>query len=184
MEYDVAESINQQLARDMWLLSYYFNGIYRKDILNLKFKNIENESIHFLRQKTSSTNHISKPIIVALIPQAIEIINRWKKRNAEDYVFPVLELSMITDEKLKVKHQFIKTINKYMKRIGTEIGYDKPLTTYAARHSYATILKRSGAPLGFISESLGHKSLQTTEAYLDSFEDETRRKYTDMLVPK
>ena len=71
-----------------------------------------------------------------------------------------------------------------MKRIGADIGYDKPLTTYAARHSFATILKRSGAPLGFISESLGHKSLQTTEAYLDSFEDETRRKYAEMLVPK
>lgn len=64
-----------------------------------------------------------------------------------------------------------------MKRIGDDIGYDKPLTTYAARHSYATILKRSGTPLGFISESLGHKSLQTIEAYLDSFEDETRSEW-------
>lgn len=91
---------------------------------------------------------------------------------------------MTQEERMKTKHQFIKTINKYMKLIGSEIGYDKPLTTYAARHSYATILKRSGAPLGFISESLGHKSLQTTESYLDSFEDETRRKYAEMLVPK
>ena len=91
---------------------------------------------------------------------------------------------MTEDEKAKVKHQFIKTINKYMKRIGTEIIYDNPLNTYSARHSYVTILKRSVAPLGFISESPGHKSLQTTEAYLDSFEDETRRKYTEMLATK
>ena len=86
--------------------------------------------------------------------------------------------------KRRRSNQFIKTINKYMKRIGTDIGYDKPVTTYSARHSYATILKRSGAPLSFISESLGHKSLLTTESYLDSFEDETRRKYAEMLVPK
>jgi integrase len=91
---------------------------------------------------------------------------------------------MAAEEKQKVKHQFIKTINKYMKRIGADIGYDKPLTTYAVRHSYATILKRSVAPLGFISESLAHKSLQTTEAYLDGFQDDTRRKYAEMLVPK
>ena len=91
---------------------------------------------------------------------------------------------MSEEDKMKVKNQFVNTINKYMKRIGIDIGYDKPLTTYSARHSFATILKRSGAPLGFISESLGHKSLQTTEAYLDSFEDETRRKYAEMLVPK
>ena len=65
----------------------------------------------------------------------------------------------------------------------TGLWYDKPLTTYYARHSYATILKRSGAPLSFISEALGHKSLLTTESYLDSFEDKTRRKYAEMLVP-
>jgi integrase/recombinase XerD len=64
------------------------------------------------------------------------------------------------------------------------VGHDKPLTTYATRHSYATILKKTRAPLGLISEALGYKSLQTIEAYLDSFEDETRRKYAEMLVPK
>jgi integrase/recombinase XerD len=136
--------------------------------------------------KTSSTNKNPKPIIVTLIPEALEIINRWKKkkRDGNDFVFLVLKKSMSEEDRLKTKNQFIKTINNYMKKIGAEIGYDKPLTTYAARHSYATILKRSGAPLGFISEALGHKSLQTTEAYLDCFEDETRRKYAEMLVPK
>ena len=157
-----------------------------KDVINLRFSNFEEDSIHFERIKTSSTDQSPKPIIVSLIPQAKEIINRWKqkKRAPDDYVFPVIKKSMTEDEKAKVKHQFIKTINKYMKRIGIEIGYDKPLTTYSARHSYATILKRSGAPLSFISEALGHKSLLTTESYLDSFEDETRRKYAEMLVPK
>lgn len=186
IDYKVEEGTNQQLAKDMWLLSYYCNGMNMKDIINLRFKNIENETIYFERLKTLSTNQAPKPIIVSLIPEAIEIIKRWKKkkRSTNDLVFPVLKNSKSEEEKLKVKNQFIKTINNYMKKIGTDIGYDKPLTTYAARHSYATILKRSGAPLGFISESLGHKSLQTTEAYLDSFEDETRRKYAEMLVPK
>jgi integrase len=186
IDYHVEEGTNQQLAKDMWLLSYYCNGMNMKDIINLKFKNIAGDTIYFERLKTSSTNQNPKPIVVSLIPEAVEIINRWKKkkRSPSDFVFPVLKKAMSEEEKLKVKNQFIKTINKYMKRIGIEIGYDKPLTTYSARHSYATILKRSGAPLGFISESLGHKSLQTTEAYLDSFEDETRRKYAEMLVPK
>lgn len=186
IEYEVEEGTNQQLAKDMWLLSYYCNGMNIKDIINLKFSNIENDSIYFERQKTSSTNQNPKPIIVTLIPQAKEIIKRWKqkKRSPNNFVFPIINKSMTEDKKMKVKHQFIKTINKYMKRIGAEIGYNKPLTTYSARHSYATILKRSGAPISFISEALGHKSFLTTEAYLDSFEDETRRKYAEMLVPK
>ena len=186
IEYEVEEESNQHLAKDMWLLSYYCNGMNIKDILNLKFKNIDKDVIHFERIKTVNTIQNPKPIIVSLIPQAQEIINRWKKkeRSPNDFVFPVLKKTMTEEDKMKIKNQFVKIINKYMKRIGIDIGYDKPLTTYSARHSFATILKRSGAPLGFISESLGHKSLQTTEAYLDSFEDETRRKYAEMLVPK
>jgi len=186
IDYEVTEDTYQQLAKDMWLLSYYCNGMNMKDILNLRFKNLQGDSIHYERQKTASTNHSSKPIIVSLIPEAINIIKRWKSKypKPDGYVFDVFKINMSAEQKQRVKHQFIKTVNKYMKRIGEEIGYDKPLTTYAARHSYATILKRSGAPLGFISEALGHKSLQTTEAYLDSFEDETRRKYAEMLVPK
>jgi len=186
IEYNVDIGSTQHLARDMWLLSYYCNGMNMKDIINLRFKNLDSGNIYFERLKTSSTNKNPRPIIVSLIPEALEIMKRWKKkkRNDDDYIFPFIKKSMTEEEKMKTKNQFIKTINKYMKRIGKDIGYDKPLTTYAARHSYATILKRSGAPLGFISESLGHKSLQTTEAYLDSFEDETRRKYAEMLVPK
>jgi len=87
-------------------------------------------------------------------------------------------------QKQKAKDQFVHVINHHMKKIGMDIGYDKPLTTYAARHSFATVLKRSGAPMELISESLGHKSLQTTEAYLDSFEDNTRRKFMENLIPK
>ncbi len=149
INYNVVEGTNQQMAKDMWLLSYYCNGMNMKDILNLKFKNIDNETISFIRQKTSSTSQASKPIIVALISQAKEIINRWKqdRKNPDDYVFPILKKIMNEDEKHQVKHQFTIMINKYMKRIGADIGYDKPLTTSAARHSYATILKRSGAPL-------------------------------------
>ena len=107
-----------------------------------------------------------------------------KAENENDYVFPVLKKNLSELQKHKDKDQFIKTINKYMKLIGQDIGYDKPLTTYAARHSFATVLKRSGTPMEFISESLGHKSLHTTEAYLDSFEDQTRRKFMENLIPK
>lgn len=184
IDYTVEEGPNQQLAKDMWLLSYYCNGMNIKDILSLRFGNLQSDAIQFERIKTSSTDQNPKPIMVSLIPEAKAIIERWKKkkRSEDDYVFPFIKKSMTEDEKMK--NQFIKTVNKYMKRIGNETGYDKPLTTYAARHSYATILKRPGAPLGFISEALGYKSLQTTEAYLDSFEDETRWKYAEMLVPK
>ena len=81
----------------------------------------------------------------------------------------------------KIK-QATKTINKYCKRIGEELEIETKITTYTARHSFATVLKRAGAPIEFISESLGHKDLKTTENYLDSFENETRQVYQRKLL--
>ena len=46
------------------------------------------------------------------------------------------------------------------------------LTTYVARHSFATILKRSGVDIGLISELMGHADITTTKIYLDSFDEE------------
>jgi len=49
-------------------------------------------------------------------------------------------------------------------------------------NTFATVLKRSGAPIEFISESLGHKDLKTTENYLDSFEDDVKETYQKQLL--
>ena len=67
----------------------------------------------------------------------------------------------------------VHLINDNMKVIGAELGIKTHITTYSARHSFATTLKRSGANVSLISEMLGHSSLKTTQRYLDSFENET-----------
>ena len=73
-------------------------------------------------------------------------------------------------------------VNKYMGIIAKKVGIDKPCTTYYARHSFSTVLKRSGANVQFISEALGHSSINTTKAYLDSFEDETKKEMAKALT--
>ena len=62
-------------------------------------------------------------------------------------------------------------VNKHLKDIGEKLKLPLPLTTYIARHSYATILKRAGVSTAIISESLGHSSERVTQIYLDSFEN-------------
>ena len=84
-------------------------------------------------------------------------------------------------KKKKLILDVTKRTNKRLKVIGTAVGVDG-LTTYAARHSYATVLKRSGANIAFISESLGHNDLKTTENYLASFEKEERKKNAALLT--
>ena len=60
-----------------------------------------------------------------------------------------------------------------VKRIGEKLNIDINLRSYVARHSYATVLKRSGVATNIMSESLGHHIEKTTQVYLYSFENET-----------
>lgn len=172
-------------AKDLWMFSYLCNGVNIDDIARLKYKNFAGGKITFIRQKTRrTTRQKQKPIIVIILPEIQQIIDKWgtKPDDQENYIFGILERED-TPGRVKTKiRQAIKTINKYMKRIGEELGFSMPLTTYTARHSYATVLKRSGAPIEFISESLGHKDLQTTERYLDSFEDDMKLEYQKKLL--
>ena len=62
-------------------------------------------------------------------------------------------------------------MNKSLKAIGKELHIPIKLTTYVARHSYATVLKRAGVATSIISESLGHSSEKVTRIYLDNFEN-------------
>jgi integrase len=52
-----------------------------------------------------------------------------------------------------------------------------------ARHSYATVLKRTGkVNIAYISETLGHSDLKITENYLADFEIDERRKNAALLI--
>ena len=76
----------------------------------------------------------------------------------------------------------VRKTNVHMGKIGKKVGVDKHITTYTARHSFATILKRSGVSTEFISESLGHKDVTITETYLDSFENDHKKEIAKHLT--
>ncbi|WP_026135762.1 site-specific integrase [Nafulsella turpanensis] len=178
-------SESEAWSRDLWLFSYLCNGINVKDIARLKYRNIEGDKITFIRAKTERTAKKNlKPVVAILTPEAKEILERWglKPRHAETYVFGILTNSVTPEREMKLVQQAVKNINKYIKRIAVALGIEKEVTTYTARHSFSTILKRSGAPIEFISESLGHQDLKTTEYYLDSFEDDVKKQYAGLLT--
>jgi site-specific recombinase XerD len=89
---------------------------------------------------------------------------------------------MTPERKLQISQQLINNINKYMKRIALKVGINKDVTTYFARHSFATILKRSGANVSMISDLLGHSNVSVTANYLDGFEDDQIKRQTDVLL--
>ena len=77
----------------------------------------------------------------------------------------------------------IQNTNNWMKEIGKDLGFNLTLTTYVARHSFATILVRGGAPIAFASQSLGHTSILTTQKYFAGFDLKTQAEYHESTYP-
>jgi len=182
--YEAEPNSNKEMGRDYWLFLYLCNGMNVKDFCLLKWGNIENDMLHYKRSKTERSKKESKLISVALKPQTMVIINKWgQPSNSKDaYIFPHLKIGM-TAEKQRITYQLLaQLINKNIKKICIELDIKKNVTTYFARHSFATVLKRSGANIGMISELLGHSSVDVTERYLDSFEKEQIQEQTDVLT--
>lgn len=69
-------------------------------------------------------------------------------------------------------HKILVKANANLKYLANQLGIEANLTTYVARHSFASVLKKSGTSVAIISEALGHSDLTTTQIYLDSFDNE------------
>ena len=183
--YKAVKMSQEHFARDMWVFSYLCNGINFRDIAKLKYQDVKEDSIFFIRQKTSQTTRAKQKLISAvLLPELKNIIITWGNKPIvpEQYVFPVLNDNMTIEKEVDKVKQTIKTINKYLRRIAATLELGVDITTYTARHSFATQLKSTGASTEFISESLGHSSLAVTENYLASFPQEEKKKWASKLT--
>lgn len=169
--------------RDFWLFIYFCNGLNVADMVRLKYSDIIDDEICFVRQKTCRTTKNIKRIRVPMNDDLQNVISKWgNPASPNSYIFPFLNgLETPNGQKVRTR-DIIKRINKYMKIVAKELGIKDNITTYTARHSYATTLKRSGANIAYISESLGHNDLSTTEHYLASFEREEREKNAQLLT--
>ena len=184
--YKAKEGSTEEMARDYWIFMYLCNGLNVKDLCLLKYKDIDFEFkfIEYERAKTKHANKNREKIRVAIKPDTLAIIKRWGQKaiSRDTFVFPHLQKGITAEREAKLIDLLIKVINTHMKSIAKSLDIHRDVTTYFARHSFATILKRSGASTEFISDALGHSNLSTTKNYLAGFEDETLQKVTDALT--
>ena len=168
-----------RLAKDVFLFSFYGGGINFVDLGQLRWRDLSGEAsdtghpqrLNYVRQKTGGK--FSLKLLAA--PAAIVAAYRpLTYATAASYVFPILDLTKHNtpaqvDNRL---HKVLGQVNKDLKELGELAGIATPLTTYVARHTFATTLKMSGAATGVISQAMGHKSEAVTAVYLDSFTSE------------
>lgn len=153
-------------ALNSFLLSFYLIGVSFTDLAYLTRKNIIDGRVVYRRRKTH------KNYSIKLFPQAEAILNAFHQQGAK-YLIPILP-NHIEEDSLRAKqliHQWIKTTNKYLKRMGVDVGIPATITTYVARHTFATTAKRLGYSNELIAEALGHEyGNKITNIYLDSFD--------------
>ncbi|MCL2561944.1 MAG: site-specific integrase [Rikenellaceae bacterium] len=165
-----------RLAIDLFTFSYLMGGINFVDMAYLTESNFVDNRLIYMRKKTG------KLIQLPMRSKAIEIIGKYHSAESR-YLFPVLSDFHKTEQSQRNRiHKVITKVNKCLKKIGKELEIPIDLTTYVARHSYATVLKRAGVSTSIICESLGHSSEKVTRIYLDSFENSQIDKAMENLL--
>jgi integrase len=183
---EVKPGSRKELARDFWLFSYYANGCNIKDIVHLRWKDIDWKEgvIQFVRKKTERANKSNQVQITAVIhPHITEVIQRRGVDDSqpENYVFSIIDANQTAEEQHKHTQEFVRRINIGLKQIAKELNLSKNLTTYTARHSHAYALLMGGASLEVIMDQFKHSSMKTTMNYIDSIDNEKRKDIAKLL---
>jgi integrase len=157
-------------AQQLFLFSYYGQGINFVDIAHLKWSNLINGRIFYRRAKTGNELNFK------LAEPALGIIEHFKITKTPvqgDYIFPILnkEIHITPTQKHNRIHKVLTRVNKELKNIGKALAIEVSLTSYVARHTFATVLKSSGVNTAVISEAMGHQTEAITQTYLKSFEN-------------
>lgn len=143
-----------QLVRDVFLFCFYACGMPFVDVAFLKKSQIKGGMLVYHRRKTDQV------VQIKLEPCMQEIINRYRS-DGSDYVFPFLT-SQDEDTAYREYKRKFSYYNKTLKTLGKLAGVDKPLSSYVARHTWATLAFMSSVDMSVIAQALGHTDVKTT----------------------
>lgn len=153
-------------AHRLFFLSFALIGINVIDLAQLRRSDIQGERIHYKRQKTHKVYSVR--------------INSMAKRILDElavdgyYLLPLLPpIRQSSSEVKRISMQQTKNSNKHLKRIGEKLGLRLKLTTYVARHSWASTAKQLGYSNELIADAMGHSiGNSVTAVYLEKFSNE------------
>lgn len=173
-----------ELSRDLWIFSFYCNGANFGDILRFKNSDIKDGEIYFYRKKTMDTTKNKIEIIAPILPIMQTIIDKWGNTPTKtNYIFPFLNNCKTETEFKKEIYNVIRLTNKKIKLVTKELKIND-ISTYNARHSYATILTKLRVPESYIAESLGHSDSTVTQSYFGHYDKGERLSYNNLLTWK
>lgn len=164
-ELDLSRHPAMDYTRDIFMFSFYTRGMSFIDMAFLKKKDLRNGILTYRRHKTGQLLSIKweKPMQ--------DIVDKYSDRTSQ-YLFPIITAAEPGDQRRQYRNA-AHLINNKLKHIGRLINSPVALTTYVARHAWASIARSKNIPISIISEAMGHESESTTRIYLTSFDTST-----------
>lgn len=158
---ELSFSPSMDYARDIFMFSFYTRGMSFVDMAFLKKKDIRNGILSYRRHKTNQQLFIKweKPMQ--------EIINKYDTADTP-YLLPIIK-DIAKNERRQYQNA-AHLINRKLKMIGKLLNLNVALTTYVARHAWASIAKSKNISISVICEAMGHDSENTTKIYLASLD--------------
>lgn len=189
-KYDALPNSTQELCRDFWILSYMCGGMNIKDLAQLKYKNIDGESIRFIRQKRA---HKKQETTVIPITRDIgRLIDKYKRpfKSQETYLLKILDEEklqrkyedMTAKQREVAKDNLVRLINDHIKVIAANIGISTDITTYTARHTCMTVLRNAGFSALQIGELSATSPDNVGQSYASPSELDQKRKMAETLT--
>lgn len=165
-------------ASDLFLFSFFAQGMSLVDILHLRQDNIQNGQIRYARAKCGTR------ICLGITPQMRRLIEAYRPADScEEYLFPSLRgIEPGSAAEYKAYRAALRATNRALLKISDMLHLDIPLTTYVARHTWATNAKKARIPISVIQEALGHTSIRTTEIYLKQFETQMIERINERIT--
>lgn len=161
------------LSRDLFLFSVYTQGMPFVDLAHLTVENLYGGRISYRRRKTNRHVEVSLPQC------ALEIIEKYHEKDSR-YLFPVLYDSR--RNRTVNYNTALRMHNKRLHALSELLHLDTPLSSYVARHTWASIAKWNGVEGAVISEAMGHSSIVTTNIYLASLDDDVIAQANEVVI--
>lgn len=150
-------------ARDMFMFSFYMRGMPFVDIAYLRKSDLRHGILCYCRRKTNRFLSVEWEAVQQ------EIVDKYSHLHPKSpYMLPILRQDGEDDYRQYIRVH--ENINRNLKKIGKMVGLKIPLTTYVARHSWASLARDIDIPISVISEGLGHNSCSTTQIYLSAID--------------
>lgn len=151
-------------CRNLFLFSFYMIGLNYTDMAYLTTKNVINGRLEYYRKKTK------KFYSIGISDKARAILDIYKKgKKNDDFIFPIIKRESAFDRRNDIVNS-LKIHNKRLGKMAKKLEIEGGITSYVARHSWASIGRMMNVPIDVISEALGHENVKTTQIYLESFE--------------